>query len=94
VLRITEFRTKADDVTLCLQGSVAGAWIGELERRASTRIGALADARPGRRTIIDRDAVPVLRGLAKRGVRVERCSAFVRTLLKEPCPKSSAAKER
>ena len=86
MLRITETKTDAGDVTLCLQGSVAGPWIGELERTASTRIGArsltldLGDVR-----FIDRDAVPVLRNLAKCGVRVARCTAYARTLLKELC---------
>ncbi len=86
MLRINESRTGADDVRLALQGDVAGPWIGELTRAASTQMSArsltldLADV-----TFIDREAVAALRDLASRGVRVEGCTAFARALLKEIC---------
>ena len=79
-------QSEADDVTLCLQGSVAGPWIGELERAASMKIGARSLTLDlGEVRFIDRDALPMFRNLAKRGVRVAHCTAFARTLLKDLC---------
>ena len=81
MLRITSYRTDTT-ATLKVEGRIAGEWVGELSKAATTAeetSRVVLDL--GGVTYVDADGASLLRALRNRGFALAECSAFVSSLI-------------
>ena len=86
MLKISQAGKGNHSVTLKLEGSVVGPWVGELRQVCET---LLTEGRPLKLdladvTFADASGVSVLSSFKSRGVTLSNCSPFVEEQLKSP----------
>lgn len=84
MLRISYIRNRERNVTLVLEGKIAGQWVGELDKSCTPVIargdGLTLDLIGV--TFIDPNGLSLLKTLTAKDVTLARCSNFVREQLK------------
>jgi len=84
MLKISQAGKANHSVTLKLEGSVVGPWVGELRKVCETHLfeGRALKLDLTDVTFADADGVAVLTGFKTRGVTLKNCSPFVEEQLR------------